>query len=417
MLTKPLDEITIADLQQLIDESVQEGKTVEYKEAMYRVDPMTKGERQSDDDEQKKTKKADRDRQIIEFLKDISSFANTIGGHLIVGMKETNGVPTAICGVEIEDPDQKKRQLDEFLQHWLEPRIASTTTFIAIEPGKFVFIIHILQSRMAPHRVTYQDCGDFFARSSGRAYRMDTSELRTAFTLSESIFDRIKSFRRDRVRQIMHGEAPIPLPQAAKMILHLVPVESYTASVSLGIHQLERLGVNVLPPGRWSVHSHFNMDGHVLYGGGHLSESQPLSEECVYSQMFRNGTLEVVRNGIVYDPQDEKEKRSFLRMQTIEPDLIEAFPRYLQFFKQAGISPPIWCFLTLTDVKGAYIHCQRDHSWFPPIDRSDLFIPEIVIDDLNVGPDELLRPLFDMIWNSAGRRRSLNFNEQGQFVG
>ena len=104
MLNKPLEQITLDDFQQLIDDGEQEGKTIDYKQAMYRVDPLTKEERKSLSDEKKKRRQEDRDGQIKEFLKDISSFANTVGGHLIIGMVECNGVPTEIRVVEVENP-------------------------------------------------------------------------------------------------------------------------------------------------------------------------------------------------------------------------------------------------------------------------------------------------------------------------
>ena len=33
-----------------------------------------------------------------EFLKDVSSFANTAGGHIIIGMDENGGLPTNLIG-------------------------------------------------------------------------------------------------------------------------------------------------------------------------------------------------------------------------------------------------------------------------------------------------------------------------------
>lgn len=418
LLSKPLEQVTIEDLRQLIDDEVQEGKTVDYKESMYRVDPLTKEERQTLDDEEKKKRQAERDKQIRELLKDVSSFANTVGGHLIVGMKEDNGVPTEVCGVEVDDPDKKKIQLDELIQQWLEPRISSTTRFMGLDSGRFVFVIRVLQSMTAPHRVTHHDFGHFFARNSGGAFRMDTSQLRTAFTLSETIFDRIKAFRRERVVQIKSGQGPIPLPSGAKMILHLVPIDAYVTSLSLDVGGLQQISHLASPFAEWDWHTRFNMDGLVIYGGGQLSQGKALHERSAYSQIFRNGVLEVVLNGIKYQMPDSESKTWCLRTRTIEPGLVGALPRYGEFFEQAGISPPIWCFLTLTGVEGVFVwHPDDNYERRPPIERSDLLLPDIQIDDLGADAADILRPLFDMIWNSAGWPRSLNFDEKGNWVG
>ena len=413
MLNKPLEEITVDDLRQLIDDQVQEGKTIDYKEAMYRVDRLSKDERKSLSAEEQKKRQADRDETIREFLKDISSFANTLGGHLIIGMREANGIPTEICGVEVEDPDAKKLQLEELLQRWLEPRISPTIRFIKVE-SRFVFVIRVLQSMVSPHRVTHRDFGHFFARNSAGVYRMDTSNLRTAFTLSETIFERIKSFRKERVEQIKAAQAPVPLPPTAKMILHLIPQDSFAARISLDVHTLQRLAHMTKPPGKRNWHDQLNMDGLVTYYGGDLSEADVLYEHAAYAQVFRNGILEAVQNRITCRLPDQRERGDVLDIHSIERNLVSLLPDYLQFFKQVGVSPPIWCFLTLTDVKGLPIIEQHDYEWRPPIDRPDLFLPEILLDDLAIEASVILKPLFDMIWNSAGWPGSPSYDDEGK---
>lgn len=209
----------------------------------------------------------------------------------------------------------------------------------------------------------------------------------------------------------------MPLPSAAKMILHLVPVESFTASLSMDVRELQTIGHLAHPLGKWGWHQRFNMDGIVIYGGGQLSENEPLSEQSAYTQIFRNGILEVVQNGIKYPSRNSEQKTWLLRTQTIEPGLVKAIPRYLQSYETLGISPPVWCFLTLTDVEGVFINREHNYEWRPPIERPDLFLPEILIEDLKTETTGILRPLFDMIWNSADWPRSLNFDEKGNWIG
>jgi len=66
MIPTDIDQITEEDLQALIDNSVIEGKTIEYKQSL-----------PSNSDSDKK-----------EFLADVSSFANASGGDLIYGIIE-----------------------------------------------------------------------------------------------------------------------------------------------------------------------------------------------------------------------------------------------------------------------------------------------------------------------------------------
>jgi predicted HTH transcriptional regulator len=72
MFSKPLDEIIEADLQRRIDDHVEENRQLEYKRAL----PGT----------------SDADKK--EFVRDVVSFANGAGGHIIFGIAESNGIPT-----------------------------------------------------------------------------------------------------------------------------------------------------------------------------------------------------------------------------------------------------------------------------------------------------------------------------------
>ena len=87
MITKNVNEITEDYLQELIDNSVSENKTLEYKLSL----PVN-----SDDDKK-------------EFLADVSSFSNASGGVLIYGISEDRekGIPKKLEGLTVENTDQK----------------------------------------------------------------------------------------------------------------------------------------------------------------------------------------------------------------------------------------------------------------------------------------------------------------------
>ena len=70
--SKPLDEISEADLQRLIDDHLEENRQLECKREL----PGT----------------SDADKK--EFVRDVVSFANSAGGHIIFGIAESNGIPT-----------------------------------------------------------------------------------------------------------------------------------------------------------------------------------------------------------------------------------------------------------------------------------------------------------------------------------
>ena len=199
LVGKPLDEITEADLQELIDHQVAEGKEYDYKLQM----------NYSDEDKR-------------EFLADVSSFANTVGGHLIIGMDEAGGIPTAIQGLQ-EDKDSLKLRLEEIIRNGIAPRIRFDIQPAPVTSGNVV-VIRIPQSWSAPHMVTFKNYSRFYARNSAGKYQLDVTDLRSAFTLSEATTERIRNFRLDRIAKIAADETPIKLSAGAKLVLHVVPI-------------------------------------------------------------------------------------------------------------------------------------------------------------------------------------------------
>jgi hypothetical protein len=83
------ENISESDLLKHVSAGVPEGIFIDYKRDMYgRSDADAK-----------------------EFLKDVSSFANTSGGHLIIGLDEVAGIPTSITALK-GDSDQDLQRLE-----------------------------------------------------------------------------------------------------------------------------------------------------------------------------------------------------------------------------------------------------------------------------------------------------------------
>ncbi len=140
-----------------------------------------------------------------EFVSDVSSFANTSGGYLIYGIKESKedaGLPIELCGMKIENPGRFETTLENIIQTGLDPRLPATSFHVHMvslsSKGQWAIIIHIRKSLIAPHMV--RSTGRFFSHNSSKKYDLDVSELRTAFELLGSTADRLRRFRADRLR-------------------------------------------------------------------------------------------------------------------------------------------------------------------------------------------------------------------------
>ena len=102
-----------------------------------------------------------------EFLADVSSFSNTSGGHLIFGIKETDGLPTDLLGLSIANIDAEILRLENIIRDGIEPRILSISVQdIPLENMKIILIIYIPRSWALPHRVIFGGHSKFYARNS-----------------------------------------------------------------------------------------------------------------------------------------------------------------------------------------------------------------------------------------------------------
>ena len=152
----PLDKITEAHLAGLIAAKAAESLHIDYKRETY-----------GGNDEARR-----------EFLADISSFANSLGGDLVIGMTEAGGVPTDFspftgnAGAEV-------LRLEQMARDGLAPRIANLRPVaVPLSQDGHVIVLRIPKSYNPPHRVIFKNSGRFWARSSAGRFEPNVEELR-----------------------------------------------------------------------------------------------------------------------------------------------------------------------------------------------------------------------------------------------
>ena len=387
MINENVEDIIEKDLQELIDRKEIEGKTIEYK--------------------QKLPRNTDADKK--EFLADVSSFANSSGGDLIYGMVEEGGIPIELKGLDIEDYDQVKQRLENLIRDGIEPRIPSP----AIQPvplsnTKTALVIRVRKSWSSPHRVRYQGHDKFYSRNSAGKYQLDVAELRSAFNLSETITERIRNFRRDRISNIVANETPILLPDTAKIVLHLIPITAFSSVQSLDIDQIASHPEQMQPIASYTYNHRYNLDGlltHSVYKG---------DQAYSYVQLFRNGIIEALEASMLRPRQHGL----FIPSVLYEQKLINSLKNYLSVLKTLTVEPPIFVFLALLGVKGYRmdISSQYEIDELNAIDRDNILLPEIPIENYEVIAADVLKPCFDSIWNACGFAGSWNYKD-GKWIG
>lgn len=403
MIGKKLDKIEESDLQDLMDNEVQEGKTIEYKASL----------------------NLDSEKQKAELLKNVSSFANASGGDLIYGIKEGSGkkkgIPDEIKGMPIESTDIWKQRIESILLRGITPRLHSKNIhFVELNNKNIALVIRVGKSWIGPHRVVFKDDPKFhekfFTRNSSGIHSMDVSELRVAFNLSDTIIEKVRKFKDGRILNIIADETPFPLTDGPKIVFHLIPLISFNPGqrydiVAL-IEKMQPLPLIV----RHTHNGRFNLDGYLSFP--EVSDGTLLYS---YTQFFRNGIIEGVESSLF----DRKSSRINNRY---EGNIIDFLKKCLNILNELNVEPPFMVFLTLVGVKGYEIiykplnnspkemilSKQLSHEREPfKIDRNELIIPEVLLEGFDDDPTKALKDIFDIVWNACNYKHSYNYDENG----
>lgn len=385
---RSLDSISRADLQELVDAQVPEGRDLEYKQEL---PGASDGEKK-------------------EFLADVSSFANAAGGVLLYGVEDRDGTAVGLPGIPNEDVDTAILRLEGMAQDGIEERIPGfRARAIEVSDTHSVVALKVPRSWAGPHMVVFKGTSRFFSRNTRGKYPLDLPELRRAFEAGRTMRDGLQRFRVERVAAIMAGETPVPLYEGPKVIIHLAPLNALATGPRIDMAGLDPYELRLKVPG-------FNVYRDAKYNFDGLAVSPPASDQGLtpaYAQLFRNGIIEGVTSTLVYEEAGQRN----LHSTDVEPVVIAAVEDYTRVARYLGLEPPYAVALSMTGVEGYRVipettNRRWDH-FRSPIDRDLLLIPEVVVESAEFHAPTVLRPIFDVLWQSAGWPRSMNYDEDG----
>lgn len=385
----PIDEIGEANLEGLIEDSVAEGRDIDYKLKL----PGSMA------DDKK------------EFLADVSSFANAGGGDFVFGVDESGGLPTALTGLD-DDLDAAMLALENSIRDGVSPRIQGVRSQpVPLGNGRRALVLRVPRSFARPHVVTFRNHWKFFTRSSNGKHQMDVDEVRAAFLGSEAIAERVRLFRAERLGRIVSGEAPAIVEGKAKAVVHLAPLSAFDLPAPL---------VDLDSPALHDLLHPISFPGQVRHNfDGVISEAAMGRETAIvgYAQLFRSGVVEAADSYVVHAQNKDAQIQSIY----FEESLLDAAEKHLELLARLGVESPVLVMLSLVGV-GGYRMATRGpgaEHWGHPIDRNDLVVPESVVEGGPVigraGVERLMRPMIDSVWNACGYVGSPNFGDDGRW--
>jgi Putative DNA-binding domain len=392
LLDTPINEIEEADIQRLLSVGIAETVHLDYKQATY-------GDSGSD---------------RSEFLKDISAFANTLGGDIVIGVAETNGVPTELTPF-MDDCDLEKRRLEQIALTGLEPRISNLRIHaVPIAAGGHIIIVRVPRSFIAPHRVIARGSNSFWARAGSTKYEPDVDQLRAMFTRAPQLAERMRDFRLNRIAHITAGDTPVRIRDEGRLVLHIVPFSAFdlrpTFSLQSALASENWQKFSYTQPICWRI----NFDGFLtltdMFAGN--------TKHSNYVQVFRTGAIEAVTVPVVH-AQDE------INAQTLDAFIVKSARNIAVGLHKCGAEPPLAVMVSLIGVKGQTLVAgfQDRYQLYVPervvIDRDQLHCAEVILEDVPSGyPDcaKKLRQTLDQLANAAGIQSSASFDQSGNFA-
>ena len=341
MIQKTLNEINIEDLNELVTNSVSEGRNLDYKRDLC-----------GNSDADKK-----------EFLSDISSFANATGGDLLFGVDEAEGAASAIVGLKELDADATILRLESSIRDGIEPRIAGVQ-FRVVESDKNgpVLIVRIPNSWASPHMVTFKGTSRFFSRGSAGKFQMDVAEIRSAFDATGLLSRQIAEWRTDRIGKVISGDVPFDVYRDSGIVLHLVPMASFD-QLAFSATDLSMRNHSFWPINTGGGGTRLNLDGFVSYSGN-PEYDEPSSG---YVQVFRSGAVEAVSGVLV----SERDGDRYIASTAYEKEIISSVEGYLRSMLKLGVVPPVLFLISLLGVKGSFMWVGR----LGPVSYTHLTLP------------------------------------------
>lgn len=340
-----------------------------------------------------------------DLVADVSAFANSSGGDLIYGVNEDGEGRAAEIVPQAGNMDEETRRVQDVLMNGIEPRVPGLQVVPIPVAGGFVLAVRVPQSWAGPHRVKSNNA--FYLRENGRKRTLDVPEIRGLFLRSAQQAQRVRDFRTERLSQILADGAPHRLVHGALLVGHFVPTQAALGEVAVD-------PVPYMRDRRLPVLS-TTIPGARINADGALVVRNPRPEGTYgYSQLFRNGYFETVK--VLAVPPGEL---AALGSIAYEREFIALVRTLRAEYTHLGVGIEMTCMVSLLRANRAELGLNRweynleDHQGY--FDRETLVLPDVLL-PAELTEEQALRPVFDLMWQSAGIERSFNYDEAGNWL-
>ena len=392
-----------AFVQRLIDAALPEDQELEYKRELPRkiTDPTRAAQSKADPFE--------------EFAKDVSAMANASGGVLLYGVAEDEKTKRPCIYPITEEPfDHAQVRLHSVLDSLIEPRLMGVTFNEVSVEGGYVLGIRVPGSLAGPHWHGKPERRRFSVRRGGRVSEYTYQELRAAFDRNASAATRARQWMTERLASIKEGRTWRPLLPGPMTVVHIIPMLSYyQEEPPIDLRRASELAIKFPKPWMQGGYSDgINFDGYMIYQSGGEEDTELFG----YTQLFRDGTMEVVRSaGPVWPTDSSDDLVGGGPIAWTVHDAVTMTPSAIRAFGKDG---PLLVGASVIGTAGHALpaYGRRDHRRHVS-DRDALVVPAAYVEQTD-NDEELNRVAkiaLDMIWQGFGYRSCPHYDEQGKY--
>jgi hypothetical protein len=388
MLSPSLDDITVEDLQRLVETGAPEKQEIEFKREL---NPRDNGHKEK-------------------FLAEVTSFANTTGGDLIIGVPDPEDVndDDELWWITDHDRDKYKLDWENLIRTSTDPRLRTHEIRTLPNPdgAGFVAIVRVQASTVLPHRVTLGSKKPFYGRNSAGKYQFDAGQLREKFIEQYSLREEVEGFLAERIAKIRSGDTPAPFEPGPCMVLHVIPATAFNLQSEIEISSDGRNAFSGLPlfhrDRGGQIHSHARRNVNGIVNSQDIGNFRKTSEEnepqSEYVQIFNDGRIEAVHSFHFRKDFSEEDKIGFWTLYEI---LHDRLPDYTGFLAERDVSPPIFLYLTFVDAEG-FVTTSDESRDSKKLDREVATLPVVTLESDDKSAKEVTKEFMRHIWHAFG---------------
>jgi hypothetical protein len=381
MIPKAINAVERADIDLLIERSINEGNQLDFKETLV---GLTRDERK-------------------EFIADVCAFANTRGGDLVFGIRE-NGAGAAHVAVPLLiNPDDESLRLENLIADSIEPRLYGVRTQAVRYEQGHILIVRVPSSVQGIHRSKLDQ--HFWVRESRSKRTLDLPAVVNRIEGQLGRREKLENFLAERYASVLTGRLPVPMRDGPKMVVHLIPETGFVGE-NVDVGPVSDAGLFPYPARSNAVDFRMTFDGPMHHS--------PIVDGTIraYSIVHHSGIVEGCWKAADADPVQVRISAEAMELNLLRY-LNDALPRMTQML---SIDLPVTVRTALVGAEGAIIESENARlrvqfaeQRLNPVDRQCLVLPDV---HLEQWPTELPRDFqssFDRLWQAAGYKRSYQY--------